>query len=344
VKQPTVPAGPDIRATMWDMITAYRTSQIVRSAAVFSLAEHCTAEGSITAASIARAEGTHPETTARLLRACAAINLLTCDDDEKFTATPLLDILRRDAEGSQWGFAVSLPGPGHWRPWGELAEAIRTGSSQASSILGGDLFEYYGTHPQEGASFFEGLTGMTAVAGAEAARVIDLTGVEQAVDVGGATGTLLHDLMAINQEFRGVVLDVPPVAAQAAQAAKALGLEDRLTTVGGDFFVSVPEGADMYLLRYVLHDWDDDSCLRVLRNCCAAMKPGARLCVMEMVLGKVGAEDAVVPMQDLNMLAVLHGKERSLAQFDKLFEEAGLRRTSAIQTNSPMWVIEATAA
>ena len=140
--QPPPPeAALDVRATMWDMITAYRISQIVRTAATLSLAEHCAA-GTVTAASIARAESTDAGTTARFLRACAAIGLLTCQEDRYFAGTPLLGILRRDAEGSQWGFAMSLPAPGHWRPWGDLPEAVRTGKSQAAQTLGGDLFDY----------------------------------------------------------------------------------------------------------------------------------------------------------------------------------------------------------
>ena len=161
---PPTEAAINVRATMWDMITAYRISQIVRTAATLSLAEHCAAD-TVTAESIARAESTDAGTTARFLRACAAIGLLTCQEDCYFSGTPLLDILRRDAEGSQCGFAMSLPAPGHWRPWGDLPEAVRTGKSQAAQTLGGDLFDYYATHQDEGVAFFEGLSGMTAVAG-----------------------------------------------------------------------------------------------------------------------------------------------------------------------------------
>lgn len=329
---------------MWDMITAYRTSQIVRTAATFSLAEHCAEEGTVTAESIARAESTDPGTTARLLRGCAALGLLTCEDDVHFTGTPLLDILRRDAEGSQWGFAVSLPAPGHWLPWGNLPEAVRTGDNQADPTLGGNIFGYFEAHPEEAVPFMAGLSGMTAVAGVEAAKVIDTGRTRLAVDVGGATGTLLHDLMALNPELRGLVLDLPAVVPQAEEAARALGLQDRVTAVSGDFVESVPAGADMYLLRYVLHDWDDAKCVRILENCRKAMAPGARLFVLELVLGTVGSEDKLVPLQDLNMLSILHGRERSIAEFDALFEAAGLTRTSVTETNSAMAVIETVAA
>jgi len=116
-----------------------------------------------------------------------------------------------------------------------------------------------------------------------------------------------------------------------------------LTAVGGNFFKSVPAGSNMYLLRYVLHDWDDAECVQILQNCRNAMTRNAKLYVLEMVVSSVGTDDPVVPMQDLNMLAVLHGRERSLAEFDRLFDQAGLKRIAAIATNSPMWVIEAMA-
>ncbi|WP_064742872.1 methyltransferase [Pseudonocardia spinosispora] len=330
------PADP--RAVIWDMITAYRVSQIVRTAALFSLAEHC-AEGTVTAGELARAESADPAATARFLRACAAVGLTTSHDGLHFTGTALLDTLRRDAEGSQWGFAVSLPAPGHWQPWGKLPAAIRAGTSQADQ----PIFDYYTTHPDEEAAFATGLDGMTAVAGSEAAAVLDTSGSTLAVDVGGSTGTLMHALMAVNPTLRGVVMDVPTVLPHAVAAAEALGLSDRLSVSGGDFFASVPSGGDLYLLRYVLHDWNDEQCIRILSNCRTAMAPGGRVCVLEMLLGEVGAEQFAVPGQDLSMLAVLQGRERSLSMFDPLFEAAGLRRIAVHPTGSPLAVIEAQA-
>jgi hypothetical protein len=328
------------RAAMWDMIIAYRTSQIVRTVATLSLAEHC-ADGPVTAEAVAAAESADPAAVARLLRASAALGLVTTADEINFSGTNLLDILRRDADGSQWGFAMSLPAPGHWLPWGDLPEAVRTGGSRASASLGQDIFQYYGTHPEEAAPFFAGLNGMTAVAGAAAAQLIDTSDARMAVDVGGASGSLLHDLMAVNPKLTGIVMDVPEVAERATQAAEDLGLHDRLQAVGGDFFESIPTGGDIYLLRYVLHDWDDDSCVRILTRCREAMKPTAKLYVLELVLGPIGREDKVVPLQDMNMLAILYGKERKTDEFGALLEAAGLRLSAVIPTDSPMTIIEA---
>jgi O-methyltransferase domain len=341
----TKPAPADelnaARTAMWDMITGYRLSQIARAAAALSLAEH--AAGPVTAEELATLESAHPDATARLLRACAAAGLVECADELHFTATPLLMALHKDTPGSMRGFALSLPAPGHWQPWGQLTEAVRTGGHQAPATLGRELFDYYATVPQEAADFTAGLAGMISVAGAEAARVIDTGGVRLAVDVGGASGDLLHDLMKVNQELRGVAFDLPHVAPAARTAAAQAGLTGRLEVVSGDFFEAVPADGDLYLLRYILHDWDNDNCVRILENCRKAMAPGARVVVLEMILGAIGEEPLAVPSQDLNMLVMLGGRERTAAQFDQLFA-AGLRRTVVTPTNSPMGVIEAVAA
>jgi precorrin-6B methylase 2 len=337
----TIGAG-DVRSDMFDLIVAYRKSQIVRTAAMMSLAEHC-ASGPVTAESIAAAESADPGTTARFMRACAAIGLLTCRDEKYFSGTELLDVLRKDAEGSQWGFAVSLPAPGTWLPWSQLPEAVRTGRSQARNVIGGHIFEYYEHHQEERDAFTAGVSGFTAVAGAQAAKVLDTSNVRLAVDVGGATGTLLHDLMTVNSTMRGIVLDRPAAVPLAEEAARTLGLQDRITARGGDFTKSVPAGGDLYLLRYVLHDWEDETCIQILRRCREAMAPGARVVVIEMVLGSIGREPEVVPSQDLNMLAVLEGRERTVAEFDELIAAAGLRRRAVHVTDSPTSIIEAVA-
>ena len=334
--------SPDVHAHMFELIVAYRKSQIVRTAAMMSLAEHC-ASGAVTAESIATAESADPSATARFLRACTAMGLLTCADEKHFSGTPLLDVLRRDAVGSQWGFAVSLPAPGNWLPWGQLPEVMRSGRSQAENVIGGNLYQYYQQHPEEGDAFTAGVSGFSAIAGAQAAKLLDTGNVRLAVDVGGATGALLHDLMAVNTTMRGIVLDLPAAIPLAEEAARRVGLQDRITAQGGDFTVSVPADADMYLLRHVLHNWDDDTCVQILRRCREAMAPTARVVVQDMVLGTIGQEPEVVPSQDLNMLAVLNGRERTVTEFDALLAAAGLRRTAIHHTDTPTSIIEAVA-
>jgi SAM-dependent methyltransferase len=330
------------RAVMWEMITGYRVSQITRVAAALSLAEHC-ADGPVSAEQLARLESADADATARFLRACASLGLVEHVAGQGFAATPLLMALHGDAPGSLRGFALSLPARGHWLPWGQLLEAVRTGEQQAPGTLGLELFDYYATAPDEAAAFTDGLRGMTSVAGAAAAQVIDTEGVSLAVDVGGASGDLLHELMRVNPELSGVVFDLPYAVPDAAAAAVRNQLTDRLLVASGDFFEEVPSGGDLYLLRYVLHDWDDEKCVRILENCRRAMRPGGRILVLEMILGAIGREPGVVPSQDLNMLVLFGGRERTVGQFDELFSAAGLRRTAVRETDSPLCVVEAVA-
>jgi hypothetical protein len=149
--------------------------------------------------------------------------------------------------------------------------------------------------------------------------------------------------MAVNSTMRGIVLDRPAAVPLAEEAARKLGLQDRITAQGGDFTISVPADGDLYLLRYVLHNWDDDTCIQILRRCREVMAPEARVVVQEMVLGTIGQEPEVVPSQDLNMLAVLEGRERTVAEFDELLAAAGLRRAAIHVTDSPTSIIEAVA-
>ena len=207
--------------------------------------------------------------------------------------------------------------------------------SQAEIVIAGNLYEYYQQHPEEVDALTTGVSGFSAIAGAQAAKLLDTSNVRLAVDVGGATGALLHDLMAANATMRGIVLDLPAAVPLAEDAARRLGLQDRITAEGGDFTVSVPADADMYLLRHVLHNWDDDTCIQILRRCREAMAPAARVVLQEMVLGTIGEEPEIVPSQDLNMMAVLAGRERTVAEFDELMAAAGLRRTAIHYTDTP---------
>lgn len=326
---------------MWDMVTGYRVSQLVRTAAALSLPEHL-ATGAKTAEEIAGAESVDPDAMFRVLRMCASCGLVTVREDGRFAVTGLLATLRADAPGSMRGLALTLSAPGHWRIWGRLPEAVASGEPQAVPALGEDLWGYYAGHPEEAADFARAMSGMTAAVGDEAARVIDTAGVARAVDVGGGNGSLLHALMAVNPALSGVVFDLPSQIDEARERIRRLGLGDRLSTETGDFFEAVPEG-DLLLLRYILHDWDDASARRILTRCREALSPGGRVLVMELTVGELGGP-AIGPSQDLNMMVLFGGRERTVDEYGALFAAAGLKLVSSVPTNSPMTVVEAVAA
>jgi O-methyltransferase domain len=172
--------------------------------------------------------------------------------------------------------------------------------------------------------------------------VVDTSTAKLAVDVGGASGTLVHSLLMANSQLHGIVLDLPDVVPSATASASVLGLAERSKALAGDFFTYVPE-ADIYLLKHVLHDWDDGEAVQILKRCRDAMRPGGRVIVIEMLLGEIG-EPELVPLMDLNMMVMLTGRERTLAEYRALLEDAGLRFSKSTPIRSPMSVIEAVAA
>ena len=326
---------------MMQMITGYWVTQVVHAAATFSIADHL-AKAPATAEDIADAEGTDPSATFRLLRTCASLGLVKYDGNSRFAGTSLLDTLRKDNPQSLRAIAVSWPLPGHWLPWGRFAEAVKTGTSQTVPALGAGLFEYFATNAAEAAAFTESMTSLTSSVAKETAKRINASGVNTVADIGGAGGAMLYALLQLHPDLQGIVFDRPQVVTSARAEAVKLGLQERVTAVGGDLFESVPE-ADLYLLKHILHDWDDDSCICILKNCRRGLRPRGRIAVIELLLAEIG-EPGIAPLYDVTMMVMSSGRERSLPEFHRLFEAAGLAATKVTRTTTPMVILEAAAA
>lgn len=321
----SIPAALPDYERMMAMLTGFWVTQIVRAAAVFNLADHL-ASGTDTAVAIASAETTDVDATRRLLRACATLGLVTSADGEHFAGTSLLSTLQKDEPNSLRGMVLSHTAPGHWLPWGLLPDAIRSGERQIKAAHGTETyFDYLAENLEQAGHFTEAMSNLSAAAAVEIAKVLDTRGVDYALDVGGANGELVRALMRANPELRGGVFDLPHVVADAVEAAHRDGLQGRFTARGGDFFESVPP-ADLYTLKYILHDWDDESCVRILKTCRAALQDGGRIVVIDHLVGDLDAADTTT-MMDVNMLVMTGGRERDIAEFDALFAAAGLRRT-----------------
>ena len=336
----TPPSAQDYERMM-SMVTGYWVTQIVRAAAVLNLADHIGA-GRSTAAEIAQAESADPDAMRRLLRSCASLGLVTTADGEHYAGTSLLETLRGDSPSSLRGFAVSQAAPGHWLSWGKFPEAVRSGAPQTNNAYGSNIFEYF-AQPQNGdeaRAFTESMRNLSKPNGEEVARVLDTEGVTLALDVGGAGGDLLHSVMLANPKLEGAVLDLPHVLPAAVAAASEKGLQDRFSVVAGDFFKEVPP-ADLYLLRYILHDWSNEECVQILKNCRASLTEGGRVAVVDHLIGKIG-EPGIAPLMDMNMLVMLTGREREISEFDALFAAAGLRRLRVTPVGN-MSLIEAVA-
>jgi SAM-dependent methyltransferase len=326
---------------MMQMLTGFFVTQIAGAVATYSIADHL-AKGPATAEKIAKAEGIDSATTFRLLRACAPLGLVTCDDGLTFRATPLLGTLRTNVPGSLHSIAIAWSAPGHWLPWGRFLDAMRTGQPQTVPALGAPIWDYYAQQPEEAAAFTNAMHGLTFGVAQDVTRLVDTSAAKLAVDIGGASGTLVHSLMTANPQLHGIILDLADVVPNATAAAAALGLAERSSVLAGDFFASVPE-ADLYLLKHILHDWDDGQGVRILKNCRRAMRPGGRVVVIEWLLGEIG-EPGFAPFSDLNMMVMLTGRERTLSEYRELLKQAGFRLDKSCPIRSSMAVIEAVAA
>jgi SAM-dependent methyltransferase len=331
---------PDLYSRMFDMISAFKISQVIRAACTHCLAEHLDS-GRVTPAQIAVAASLDTDATSRLMRACVSIGLITVDHEtDTFAGTPLLRMLRADNPASLRSYALAQTGPSHWLPWGRLDDAVRTGEAQTDVTLGFGLWEYFSLFPEEGEIFSDAMRNASVAFDREAGQLVDTAAIRSVVDVGGASGSFVHALMEANPTLCGAVFDRRQVVDTAMTAAFTRGLGTRFCTVAGDFLTDALPAADLYLLKLILHDWNDEACLQILRNCRRSINPGGRLVVAEMIVG--GPADASFkPLIDLTMMVVLGGRERSLDEFRALLAEAGFAIAEVKPTSTRFWLIDA---
>jgi hypothetical protein len=332
---PTLPwtTGGDLHQRMLNTVFTYWACRTVFAVAKFSIADHLAA-GSLTAAEVAAREGSAPETTLRLMRAGVSAGLLIEEADGRFGSTPLLATLRKDDPNSMRPFVASLLG--EWLPWDQFVSGLRKGETPSSDMPGGDAFEYLAGHPDEAKLFTAAMACATVMWGAGIAEAIDTNGVQCAVDIGGADGSLVRLLQKKDPLLQGIIFDRPNIMEHAEAAIENDGLTGRTRAVAGNFFESVPS-ADLMLLRFILHDWSDEECITILNRCREALVPGGRIVVVDMI---VGEETPIAALMDMNMFIACTGRERSLEEFDALFKEAGLTRRAVHTTGTPPSVIE----
>src|ERR1700730_3375770 len=325
-------------AQLSQMIRGYWVSQIVGTMAQLEIANHL-AHGPLDRDVLADGIGCEPKATSRLLRASADVGLVSALPDGRFGLTPLGELLRSNVPGSMRNLAIALTAPGHWLPWGRLAEAVRHGERQTVAALGHELFDYYATNPSEGSAFTGAMASHSIAIAEEIAQVLDTSAVTHVVDIGGASGTIIGALLEANAALFGTILDRADVVHRAEAALVQRGLSSRCRVVEGDFFKNVPE-ADLYILKSIIHDWDDQQSVKILRNCARGLRPNGRVILVEWIMPEHGKPGAAT-LSDLNMLVLLPGRERTASQFEELFRASGLRLDRMTGIASSMQLIEA---
>lgn len=308
-------------ADLMQMVNGYQLSQAICVAATLGIADHLS-KGACSSDELAALVDAHPQSLYRLLRALAAVGVLQEGGARQFSLTPLGQGLRSDAEHSVAPWA-RMVGRAYYRDaWGELLHSVRTGENAFAHAHGKGVWQYRIDHPEESVIFDRAMSSFVPALAAAVLAAYDFSGFELVMDVGGGQGALLAAILAHNQSQRGILFDQPQVVEGAGPLLRSASVADRCTSVGGDFFVAVPEGADAHVLKWILHDWDDERSIAILKSCRRAIRPGGKLVVLEAVLAPPN-EGARAKFADLNMLAVPGGQERSEDEFARLFQAAG---------------------
>jgi hypothetical protein len=260
-----------------------------------------------------------------LLRALTGVGVVARLEPDRFALTELGRLLSADAPGSMGPLMLARCAPEFWRSWGELVPSIRTGEIGWTLAHGKPWLEYYEQHPDQWAAFNRHMAQHTQDAAPGIIAAVDFSRFRTVVDVGGGDGTLIAQILRAQPALTGVVFDLPQVVASARPTLAGAGLAGRVRTVPGDFFTSVPDGADAYLLKFILHDWDDERATAILRNCRAAMAASGRVLIVERVLPEsVTPADANELLSDILMMVATGGKERTADEYRALLTGAGL--------------------
>jgi hypothetical protein len=328
------------QARLLELSTGYIVTKALAVAAALRVPD-LLAAGPRPSAELAEESGTHPRALYRVLRCLAAAGVLSEREPGCFALTDVGEYLRSDVPGSMRAWAV-MNSEGMFGAFTDVFHSVRTEQPAFERVFGEPLFDFLDSNPEQREVFAQAMGDYNLAATIAAAESYDWAGLERIVDVGGGSGTLLADVLARHREARGVLFDLPDVAPLARPALEAAGAASRCEIVEGDFFAAVPRGGDAYVLSWILHDWDDERALTILRNCRAAAGAGARLVVVETLLPP-GDEPHFGKVLDVAMLVLTGGRERTEAEYGALLEAAGFRLERVVPTPSPMSVLEAIA-
>jgi hypothetical protein len=326
-------------AQLIQMGTGYWVSQMLLVAAQLNLADQL-AGGARGAGELAQELGLHALSLYRFMRSLAGLGVLTEVAPRVFALTSLGEAMKTDAPGSARASILTLAGHIGTQSWGRMLYSLQTGKTGFEQAFGKPLFEYLAGHAEEASLFSETMVGFHGAEPPAIAAAYDFDELDSIVDVGGATGNLLVNILAHHKRCRGVLFDLPHVVSDAPSLIDAHGLSDRISIESGSFFEAVPSGHDAYIMSHIIHDWSEDQCHSILRNCRRAVGPNARLLIVEMVLPE-GDTPHPGKMLDLMMLVGPGGQERTAGEYGALLSRADFRLTRVVPTNSAVSIVEA---
>ena len=335
----TVPPAIMLRQLAFVM----RVSRALYAAAELKLADFLAA-GPMTSEELAAEAGVNPPTMRRLMRALVAHGVFEELSVDCFALNAAGELLRRDVSGSQRAGVLFTAGVMRWELWSDFLECVRTGNAAIERAFGKTIFERHAENAEEAALFREAMAGFAAALSAPLMAAYDFGRFGLVADIGGGNGRLIADILAAHPSARGILFDLPHVVADAPALLEAAGVARRCEIVGGSFFDGVPARANAYVLRAILHDWDDERSIAILENVRKAMAEGAVLLIVERVLPERAEEGVAADsyLLDLEMLVnTPGGRERTESEFQAVLKAAGFGAARVVPTVTATSIIEA---
>jgi len=325
---------------LFQMATGYWVCQAIYVAAKLGIADLLKG-GPQSCVALAASTGSDAPSLFRLMRALSSVEIFSQVGRDHFALSRLAEGLQTEVHGSLRAMVITI-GEIHYQACGSLLHSIQTGSPAFDSVFGANLFDYLQQNVDAADAFNQGMANVSSMLAYAVLMAYDFAGISSIVDIGGGQGKLLERILQFNPDIKGTVFDTVSTIERAEQQLGNNAWGRRCSYVTGDFFTSVPPGADAYLLCGVIHDWDDDRAITILRNCRRAMTKNSRLLVVDMIVPDA-ASASFSKLLDLNMLVMNGGRERTKAEFCELLEVAAYKLTRIIRTRAPQSVIEAIA-
>jgi hypothetical protein len=338
------PAGapPDPAAIqhIFQLTTGFMVSSVIGAVTRLGVPEQL-AGGPRSTTELARAAGANEDALYRALRALATVGVVAETAPRTFQLTPAGHLLRADAPGSMRDMVLWIADDFHLRVWAEMLPALKSGETVGEKVVGMPVFEYFQRDRDLSERFNNAMTNFSAAVIPAVLAAYDFGGIDVLVDVAGGHGMVLASILQRYPRMRGILFDVEHVVA-GAKMLDALGVRDRSQTASGDFFKAVPRGGDAYIMKHIIHDWDDEKAGTILENVRTALEgtPNGKVILLEAVI-KPGNEPDLSKLIDLEMLLLPGGRERTEAEFAALFARHGFELARIVPTESPLSVIEA---
>jgi hypothetical protein len=334
------PPQTDPAQIVFQVATGHIVSAALQTAVKLRIADHL-AHGPRPVAELAATTAVKEDPLYRVLRALASVGVFEEVESRTFALTPVSELLRSGRPGL-YDMALWISSPFHFRVYANALHSVRTGEPAADTTVGMPVFEYFTRDHELSEIFNNAMTAFSAAVIPAALETYDFSGIEVLVDVAGGHGAVLTSILQKYPNMRGILMDVDHVIAGARPKIEAMGLRGRCEAVVGDFFKAVPEGGDAYIMKHIIHDWDDERASVILKNIHKALKgnPAGKVILLEAVIQPGNAPD-LGKLIDIEMLLMPGGRERTADEFAALLEKSGYEMTRIVPTQSPLCVIEA---